>query len=70
MKNKKGYEYELCIAHIDKDEGAIKIHHINLSLNSGFISTKGTSFCDLGFCNIRVKRMFKPETAKMHVAGL
>ncbi len=62
---KRGYEYELCIAHFDEECSELRVQNISLSSHCGFSTSKGTSFCNLGFCNIRYKSSFKPKVASM-----
>ena len=65
MKKKKGYEYELCITHLDPDKRGIRIRNIGLSSNASFSSDSGLGFCDLGFCNIRFKETYDNKVALM-----
>ncbi len=55
MKKKKGYEYELCVTHLDPGKRGIRVRNIGLNSNASFSSDSGLEFCDLGFCNIRFK---------------
>ncbi len=63
MKKEKGYEYELYITNLDPERKRTK--SIGLSSNVSFSSDTGMDFCNLGFCNIRLKGTFKPEVTRL-----
>jgi hypothetical protein len=60
---KKGYEYELCIARLDTKGRAIRVSSIDLSKNSAFVFGGGFGFCGLGICSIQTKPGRKTEKA-------
>ena len=65
MKKKKEYEYELCITYLDTNNRGIRVRNIGLSSNASFSSDSGLEFCDLGFCNIRLKGNKDTKVAHM-----
>ena len=53
---KRGYEYEMMIARIDKRNAAMRISNLSLSSSSGYAATQGIGVCGLTICAIRMKR--------------
>ena len=59
MKKKRGYEYEMMLAHFDARKAAISINNISLTPSSAYKTKQGIGFCGLGICAIRPKQTRK-----------
>ena len=60
-KKSKHYEYELCIAKLDTNRGAVRVSNIKLSQSSAFSFSDGYGFCGLDICSIQATRTAEKE---------
>jgi hypothetical protein len=67
IKMKRGYEYEMMLARIDKRNAAIHISNISLASSSGFYSEHGIGVCGLDICAIRLKKEIKSGHSEMEI---